>query len=230
MPLRKVPLKWSILLLAFISTACVACVLWFVPAIPEVNSGDPVPREGTVTNPTIVPNLDDREYYELALDIVGKNGWSANDISLSTIGRTLSCGSSKDDLKIWLALFRWRRVGLRWTADIGNVNISPYRHEATYYLSESQGSVSDSLFHDEGVDLSEFKLDSGDAVSLADKNVHGSLPTTWGDECEIGVINVKDSTQPTWEISYISNTSDVVIRMRVDGISGEISWVEKPPS
>jgi len=226
MPSRNISLKWPILLLVFIGASCVFGLLWFIPAIPEVNSGNPVPREGTLTDAAITPNLTDTEYFQLALDIVGQNGWNAEDISLKSIGRTLSCGSNASDLQIWIMLFRWRRVGLRWASDTGFVNLFPYRNEATYYLSESQGSVSDSLFHETGIDLKEFRLDGADALTLTNKDIEKFLPSSWVGICQIGVSNSQESKQPTWEVSYGSTTSDAVIRAKVNAVSGEVSWEE----
>lgn len=230
MPTNKLSLKWSIAIVAFVCLGCAWIVLWLIPTIPEINSGDPIPRSGTLTDIAIVPGLKDKEYYQLALNIVSQNGWRVEDISLNSIGRTLSCRSIKSDLQIWIMLFRWRRVGLRWASDTGFVNLFPYRNEATYSLSESQGFVSNSLFHEAGIDLNEFQFDSRDAISLANKAVQNALPLAWDNECEIGVSDDKESEQPTWEVSYASKTSDVVFRLMVDGISGEVTWKQGPPS
>jgi len=211
--------------LAFTCTVCAWYGLWLTSS-----NGDPVPHEGSLTDSKITPDLKDIEYYQLALDIVGKNGWSADDISLSTIGRTLICGSKDDTLQIWITLFRWRRVGLTWISDTGFVKLFPYLHEATFYLSGSESFVSYLLFREAGLDLDELQVDSGDAINLANKEVKGMLPTSWGGECEIGVSNDNESKQPTWEVNYGSTTSDEVIRVKVDAISGEVSQEESPLS
>ncbi len=233
-PSIKRRLSW-LASLSMICLACLFCALWLLPEIDEFSEGDPIPLSGSLKNQGIAPSLSDSEYYQLALQIVGKLRWESDDVTLGSLGRTMDCDTEEPALHIWVTLHRWRRIGLRWAGDTGFVNLYPTQNKGDYYLAESQGGAGDSIFHPEGFDIGSLQFDSGQAYNIAEEYGGQAFRESINNECWMGVGYDRDATRPSWLVHYVARlqtTEDTRadVDYRVDAATGEVELIQTSAS
>jgi len=171
----------------------------------------------------------ERDYYELAVDALNRNGWETPP-RLTVLNWNDPCSSLDAPFDEMSFLFSKKKLSIGKHAD----SLLPHKITASIFVDASEGKMSLSLsFRDQGMslepldrklDLRRLAVDLEKALEIAEENGGQAYRQNVGDQCDVYV----SLRQYIWEVAYreLSEYRDV-FRVNIDARTGEYE-ITKP--